>query len=78
MAVPDPEEELRVFQEKEKGRAVLKVFFLVLIIDAVVVALYLILAKTLEWNETALLIPLIVISVVTGFYYQWQKRKIDQ
>jgi len=78
MAVPDPEEELRVFQEKEKGRAVLKVFFLVLIIDAVVVALYFILAKTLGWNETALLIPLIVISVVTGFYYQWQKRKIDQ
>jgi NADH:ubiquinone oxidoreductase subunit 3 (subunit A) len=78
MAVPDPEEELRAFQEKEKGRAVLKVFFLVLIIDAVVIALYLILAKALGWNETALLIPLIVISVVTGFYYQWQKRKIEQ
>ena len=76
MALPDPEGELRAFQEKEKGRAVLKVFVRVLIIDALVVALYFILAKALGWDETALLIPLVVIAVGTGFYYQWQKQKI--
>ena len=77
MALPDPEGELRAFQEKEKGRAVLKVFIRVLIIDALVIALYFILAKALGWDETALLIPLVVIAVGTGFYYQWQKQKIE-
>jgi hypothetical protein len=78
MTLPDPEEELRSFQEKEKGNAVLKVFFTVLVIDAMVIAVFLLLAKALGWNETALLIPLFVIAVVTGFYYQWQKQKIDR
>ena len=76
MALPDPEGELRAFQEKEKGRAVLNVFIRVLIIDALVIALYFILAKALGWDETTLLIPLVVIAVGTGFYYQWQKQKI--
>jgi len=78
MTFPDPEEELRSFKEKEKGSAVLKVFFMVLIIDATVIALFLTLGKALGWNETALLIPLLVIAVVTGFYYQWQKQKIEK
>ena len=78
MALPDPEGELRAFQEKEKGRAVLNVFIVVLIIDALVIAVYLILAQALGWNETALLIPLVVISAITGFYYQWQKQKIER
>jgi len=76
MASPDPEEELRVF--KEKGRAVLNVFIRVLIIDAIVISLYFILANALGWDGTALIIPLVVIAVVTGFYYQWQKQKIDR
>ena len=78
MALLDPEAELRAFQEKEKGRAVLNVFITVLIVDALVIALYFILAKALGWDETALLIPLVVIAVVTGFYYQWQKQKIER
>jgi NADH:ubiquinone oxidoreductase subunit 3 (subunit A) len=78
MTLPDPEEELRTFKEKEKGSAVLKVFFMVLIIDAIVIALYFILANALGWDETALIIPLVVIAVVTGFYYQWQKQKIEK
>ncbi len=78
MTLPDPEEELRTFKEREKGSAVLKVFFLVLIIDAIVIALYFILANALGWDETALIIPLVVIAVVTGFYYQWQKQKIER
>jgi hypothetical protein len=78
MSLPDPEEELRTFKEKEKGRAVLKVFIVVLIIDALVITVYLILAQALGWNETALLIPLVVISVITGFYYQWRKQKIER
>jgi uncharacterized RDD family membrane protein YckC len=78
MALPDPEGELRAFQEKEKRGAVLNVFIRVLIIDAIVIALFLLLANALGWDETALLIPLIVIAVVTGFYYQWQKQKIGR
>lgn len=78
MALPDPEGELRAFQEKEKGRAVLNVFIRVLIIDVIVIALYFILAKTLGWDETVLIILLVVIAVVTGFYYQWQKQKIGR
>jgi uncharacterized membrane protein len=78
MALPDPEGELRAFQEKEKGRAVLNVFIRVLIIDAVIIAFYFILTTTLGWDETALIIPLVVIAVVTGVYYQWQKQKIGR
>ena len=77
MTLPDPEGELRAFQEKEKGKAVLNVFVRVLIIDVLVIALYFILAKALGWDETTLLIPLAVIAVGTGFYYQWQKQKIE-
>jgi hypothetical protein len=78
MSLPDPEEELRTFKEKDKGRAVLNVFIVVLIIDALVITVYLILAQALGWNETALLIPLVVISVITGFYCQWRKQKIER
>lgn len=78
MALPDPEGELKAFQEKEKGSAVLNVFIRVLIIDTIVIALYLILAKALGWDETALIIPLVVIAAVTGFYYKWQVQKIGR
>lgn len=78
MALPDPEGELRAFQEKERGRAVLNVFIRVLIIDAMVISLYFILANALGWDETALMILLVVIAVGTGFYFQWQKQKIEQ
>ncbi len=78
MAVPDPEEELRAFREKEKGRAILVVFVKILVIDAVMIALYFFLAKALGWDENALLIPLVLVAVVTGFYYQWQKQKIER
>lgn len=78
MALPDPEGELRAFSEKEKGRAVLNIFVRVLIIDALVIALYFILATALGWDGTALIILLFVIAVVTGFYYQWQKQKIGR
>ena len=78
MASPDPEEELRVFKEKDRGRAVLNIFIRVLIIDAIVISLYFILANALGWDETALIIPLVVIAMFTGFYYQWQKQKIER
>jgi len=34
--------------------------------------------NALGWDETALIIPLVVIAVVTGVYYQWQKQKIER
>jgi hypothetical protein len=78
MALPDPEGELGAFQEKEKGRGILNVFIRVLIIDAIVISLYFILANALGWDGTTLIIPLVFIAVVTGFYYQWQKQKIER
>lgn len=78
MALPDPEGELRAFQEKERGKAVLNVFIRVLIIDAMVISLYFILANALGWDETVLIILLVVIAVGTGFYFQWQKQKIER
>lgn len=78
MTSPDPEGELRAFQEKERGRAILNVFIRVLIIDAMVISLYFILANALGWDETALIILLVVIAVGTGFYFQWQKQKIER
>ncbi|HSA38362.1 MAG TPA: hypothetical protein P5013_05670 [Methanoregula sp.] len=78
MVSPDPEAELRLFKEKEKGRAVLKIFMAVLFIDAIVIAGYLIFAYMLGLDGWAVIIPLVVISIVTGFYYQWQKQKIER
>ena len=78
MALPDPEGELRAFQEKEKGTAVLNVFIRVLIIDAILIAAYFILANAFGWDEIALLILLVVVSIVTGFYYKWQVQKIGR
>lgn len=77
MVSPDPEEELRRFKEKEKGRAILKVFMTVLFIDAMVIAGYLIFAYVLGLDGPAVIIPLVAISIVTGFYYRWQKQKIE-
>lgn len=53
-------------------------FVKILVIDAVVIAGYGILAKVFGWNETVLLILLVIIAVFTGCYYQWQKQKIER
>ncbi len=78
MAGPDPEGELRRFGQKKKDRKRLKIFATVLVIDAIVIAGYLVLAGAMGWDGTALIIPVLVVSMVTGFWYQWQVQKIER
>ena len=76
MTLPDPDEKPGVWTEKEKRHALLKLLLTVLAIDAGAVALYLILVYALGWDDVAPFIILIVITVLTGFYFQWQNKKI--
>ena len=76
MTLPDPDEKPRVRTEKEKRNAFLKLLLTVLAIDAVAVAGYLILVYALGWDDVTPFIFLIVITVLTGFYFQWQNQKI--
>ena len=75
MALPDPEGELRAFQEKEKGRAVLKVFIWVLIIDALVIALYFILAKPLDGMRLHSSSPWLSSLLLPGFTTSGRSRR---
>ena len=76
MTLPDPNEKPGVLTEKEKRHALLKLLLTVFAIDAGAVAGYLFLVNGLGWDEVAPFILLIVITVSTGFYFQWQNKKI--
>jgi CHASE2 domain-containing sensor protein len=76
MTLPDPDEKPGVQTLEEKRNALLKLLLTVFAIDAGAVALYLILVYALGWDDVAPFILLIVITVSTGFYFQWQNKKI--
>jgi CHASE2 domain-containing sensor protein len=76
MTLPDPDENAGVLTEKEKRNAFLKLLLTVFAIDAGAVAGYLFLVNGLGWDYVTPFILLIVITVITGFYFQWQKKKI--
>ena len=76
MTLPDPDEKPGVRTEKEKRNAFLKLLLTVLAIDAGAVAVYCILVYALGWDDVTPFIFLIVITVLTGFYFQWQNQKI--
>jgi hypothetical protein len=76
MTLPYSEQEPRVLTKEEKRNAFLKLLLTVMAIDAVAIAIYLILVLELGWDETVPLILLIVVTVITGFYFQWQNNKI--
>ena len=76
MTLPDPDEKPGVLTEKEKTNALVKLLLTVFAIDAGAVAGYLFLVNGLGWDYVAPFILLIVITVLTGFYFQWQKKKI--
>jgi CHASE2 domain-containing sensor protein len=76
MTLPSPDEKPGVRTLEEKRKAFLKLLLTVLAIDAGAVALYLILVYGLGWDDVAPFIILIVITVSTGFYFQWQNQKI--
>jgi len=76
MTLPDPDEKPGLWTEKEKRNAFLKLLLTVFAIDAGAVAVYLLLVQALGWDEVTPFIFLIVITVLTGFYFQWQNQKI--
>lgn len=76
MTLPSPGEKPGVRTPEEKRKAFLKLLLTVLAIDAGAVALYCILVYALGWDDVTPFILLIVITVLTGFYFQWQKNKI--
>jgi len=76
MTLPYSDEKPGVRTEKEKRNALLKLLLTVLAIDAGAVAVYLFLVHALGWDEVTPFILLIMITVITGFYFQWQNQKI--
>jgi NADH:ubiquinone oxidoreductase subunit 3 (subunit A) len=76
MTLPYPDEKPGVWTQEEKRNAFLKLLLTVFAIDAVAVAVYLFLVHALGWDEVTPFILLIVITVLTGFYFQWQNKKI--
>jgi hypothetical protein len=76
MTLPYSEQEPGVLTKEEKRNAFLKLLLTITTIDAVAIAGYLILVFGLGWDETTPFILLIVITVITGFYFQWQNNKI--
>ena len=76
MTLPDPDEKPGVRTLEEKRKAFLKLLLTVFAIDAVAVIVYLFLVHALGWDEVTPFILLIVITVITGFYFQWQNKKI--
>jgi len=76
MTLPYPDEKPGVRTQEEKRNAFLKLLLTVFAIDAVAVAVYLFLVHALGWDEVTPFILLIVITVLTGFYFQWQNKKI--
>ena len=76
MTLPNPDEKPGVRTAKEMRNAFLKLLLTVLAIDAVAVAGYLILVYALGWDDVTPFIFLIVITVLTGFYFPWQNKKI--
>jgi uncharacterized membrane protein (DUF106 family) len=76
MVLPYADEELGVLTKEGKRNAFLKLLLTITVIDGVAIALYLILVFGLGWDETTPFILLIVITVITGFYFQWQNQKI--
>jgi CHASE2 domain-containing sensor protein len=76
MALPYSEEESGVLTKEEKRNALVKLLLTVMAVDAAAIAIYLILVLELGWDETVPFILLIVVTVITGFYFQWQNNKI--
>jgi len=78
MALPYAEDEgPKGLPAEEKKKATLNLFLVVIAIDFLVIAAYFWLVLGLGWDPTMALIPLLGVSLATGLYFAWQKRKIE-
>ena len=62
---------------EEKNKAILNLLLVVAAIDILVITVYFYLVLGLGWDPTVALIPLLGVSIATGLYFAWQKRKIE-
>ena len=76
MALPNVEEGPDERVKKEKGKAILTLLITVFVIDAIAIGGFLFVTIFLGWDQMLPFILVIVISVLTGFYCQWQMKKI--
>jgi hypothetical protein len=75
--LPGSKKESQDLTKERKGKAILKLVFTVLLMDAIAIALYLILVIGFGWDQMIPTVLLIMISVLSGFYYQWKKKNIE-
>lgn len=60
-----------------KGKAILKLLFIVFAIDALAIAGYFILTLVLGWDDMLPIIFVVIIAIITGFYCQWKMKEIN-
>ena len=78
MALPYAEDrEPKGLPAEEKKKAMMNLWLVVIAIDFLVIAAYFYLVLSLAWDPTMALIPLLAVSMATGLYFAWQKRKIN-
>lgn len=78
MALPYAEEGApKGLPAEKKKKAMLNLWLVVIAIDFIVIAAYFALVLGLGWDPTIALIPLLGVSLATGLYFAWQKRKIE-
>ena len=70
MTLPYSDEKPGVLTKEEKRNAFLKLLVTVFAIDVIAIAVYLFLVNALGWDKVTPFILLIVITVITGFYFQ--------
>jgi len=79
MAPPFPQgNDQKALSAGEKKKATMILWGVVFAIDIVVIAAYFWLVLVPGWDPTLTLVPLLGVSMITGLFFAWQKRKIDR
>jgi hypothetical protein len=77
MALPHSEVEPGDLSAEEKKKATFRLILTILVIDTIAITGYFVLVFAFGWDAMTPLIPLLVISVITGMYFQQGKQKIE-
>jgi len=77
MTLAQPEETDQAGWEQNR-RAFLRLIISVFAIDTAAVITYLILVFMFAWDATAMLLPLLLVTVLTGMYFQSGKQQIGR
>lgn len=77
LALPHSEVEPGDLSAEEEKKATFRPILTILAIDTIAIIGYFVLVFVLGWDAMNTLIPLIVLSVITGMYFQQGKQKIE-